>query len=333
MLLKRVVSMVCVLAGFAAFAKIHAATILEGAKKEGSVVFYTSVPQEQISRLSEAFQKKYPFVKVEGLRAGPSRLLNRVITEERSGRPLVDVISLDIFNAWVLKERGFLQAHKSEETEAFPEQFRDADGLMPCCMYVLTNVMAYNTRLVAKKDAPQTYADLLDRKWKGKISLDNDDAKWFAPLVWIWGKEKTVSYFQALVKQEPAMVRGHTLQAELLAAGEFPVVVNLFGYQALELQARGAPVDIIQADPVIVRAGHLLLAKRAPHPNAGRLFIDYLLSIEGQQLLARLGRVVARPGVTLRHSRLLQGIKPYTVRPEMLGNFEELSKLYTSMVR
>jgi iron(III) transport system substrate-binding protein len=168
----------------------HAATVLDNAKKEGSVVFYTSVPQEQISKLSDGFQRKYPFIKVDALRAGPSRILSRVMTEDRAGNPMVDVISLDIFNAWVLGERGLLQPHKSEETEAFPEQFRDPQGLMPCCMYVLTNVIAYNTQLVQKKDAPQSYADLLDRKWKGKLSLDNDDAKWFAPLVWIWGKEK-----------------------------------------------------------------------------------------------------------------------------------------------
>jgi len=332
MLLERVGFLVGFFVALAVY-ESHSATIVDNAKNEGSVVFYTSVPEEQISRLSDGFKKKYPFIKVEALRAGPSRILNRVMTEDRSGRPMVDVISLDIFNSWVLGERGFLQRHKSEETEAFPEQFKDPQGLMPCCMYVLTNVIAYNTRLVQKKDAPQTYTDLLDAKWKGKLSLDNDDAKWFAPLVWIWGKEKTIKYFQNLMKQEPAMVRGHNLQVELLAAGEFSVVVNLFGYQALELQARGAPVEIVQANPVVMRAGHMLLAKRAPHPNAGRLFIDYVLSREAQQLLASMGREVARPGVTIRYPRLLQGIKPYTAKPEAVGSFEELSQLYTSIVR
>ena len=333
MLFKRVGFFIGLLFALSIVCRSQAATIVDNAKKEGSVVFYTSVPQEQISRLSDGFQKKYPFLKVEGLRAGPSSILSRVMTEDRSGRPMVDVISLDIFNAWVLGERGLLQPYKSAETEAFPEQFRDPQGLMPCCMYVLTNVIAYNTQLVQKKDAPHSYAELLDPKWKGKLSLDNDDAKWFAPLVWIWGREKTVKYFQNLMKQEPSMVRGHALQTKLLAAGEFPVVVNLFGYQALELQAQGAPVEIIQADPVIMRAGHLLLAKRAPHPNAARLFIDYVLSRDGQQLLASMGREVARPGITIRYPRLLQGIKPYPAKPDAVGSFEELSKLYTSIVR
>lgn len=324
----------CILASMIVwFGGLHADPLVDNAKKEGTVVFYTNVPQDQITRLSDAFEKKYPFLKVQSLRAGPSRLLSRVSTEERAGRPLVDVISLDTFNAWVLREGGFLQVHKSNEDEAFPEQFRDPEGLMPCCMYVLTNEIAHNTKLVPKKDAPKTYQDLLNPKWKGRMGLDTDDAKWFAPLASIWGKEKTVDYFQALKKQDPIMVRGHALQTELLAAGEFSVAVNLFGYQALELQSRGAPIDIVQADPVITRAGHLLLAKRAPHPNAGRLFIDYVLSADGQQLLAKMGRIVARRGVTIKFPRLVQGVKLYPVKPEMARNFEELSTLYNSIIR
>ena len=313
--------------------KGHAATVLESAKKEGTVVFYASVPQDQISRLSEGFEKKYPPIKVQALRAGPSRILSRVMTEERAGNPLVDVINLDTFNAWVLKSKGFLQSYRSDEMEAFPAEFKDPEAMMPCCMYVLTNVMAYNTRLLSQKEIPKAYADLLDRKWKGKMGLDNDDAKWFAPLVAIWGKEKTVNYFRSLMKQDPSMVRGHALQTELLAAGEFSLAVNLFGYQALELQSRGAPIEIIQADAVIARAGHLLLPKRAPHPNAAKLFIDYLLSAEGQQLLAKMGREVARRGIAIRYPRLLQGVKVQTVKSESLVNFEELSQLYNSIVK
>ncbi|MBI4524769.1 MAG: extracellular solute-binding protein [Deltaproteobacteria bacterium] len=330
----RLTVFLCILAGIIIRVDgVHGDPLVENARKEGSVVFYTNVPQEQITRLSDAFEKKYPFLKVQGLRAGPSRLLSRVMTEERAGRPLVDVISLDTFNAWVLREGGFLQVYKSQEIEAFPEQFRDPDGLMPCCMYVLTNEIAYNTKLVAKKDVPKSYRDLLDPKWAGKMGMDNDDAKWFAPLVSIWGKEKTVDYFRALMKQNPSMVRGHTLQTELLAAGEFSLAVNVFGYQALEVQSRGAPIEIVQADPVIARAGHLLLAKRAPHPNAGRLFIDYVLSAEGQQLLAKMGRIVARRGVNIKFPRLVQGVKLHPVKPEMAKNFEELSKLYSSIVK
>ena len=311
----------------------RAGTIVEEAQKERTVVLYGSVPQDQITKLSEAFQKKYPFLKLQYFRLVPSPLLNRVFTEARAGNHSVDVISLDTINASVVKQAGLLQPYKSKETEAFPEQYRDAEGLMPCCMYVLSNVIGYNTRLVSKKEAPKTYQDLLDPKWKGKIGMYSDDSKWFASLVWIWGKEKTVSYFRALMKQQPQLHAGVSLLAQLLAAGEASVVVNLYGYLVLDLQERGAAVDIVQAEPTSLRAGHALLAKHAPHPNAAKLFMDYVHSAEGQQVTADLGKEVVRPGIKIKYPRLLQGVKLYPVKPEMVKDYDELFKLYLSILK
>ena len=311
----------------------HADSVIDEAKKERTVVFYGSVPADQITKLNEAFQKKYPFLTVQYVRAGPSALLNRVFTEARAGSHFVDVISLDTFNAWVLKEAGLLQPFKSKETEAFPAEYRDAEGLMPCCMYVVTNVIGYNTKLVSKKEAPKTYHDLLDPKWKGKIGMNTDDSKWFAPLIWIWGKDKAVNYLRTLMKQQLLLRENPALQGQLLAAGELHVVVNLFGYYMLDLQARGAPVDIVQADPTILRPAHLLIAKRAPHLNAAKVFMDFVHSAEGQQVLADLGREVARPGIKIKYPRLLQGVKLYPVKPEMAKDYDELYKLYLSIVK
>jgi len=149
----------------------------------------------------------------------------------------------------------------------------------------------------------------------------------------IWGKEKTVDFFRALVKQEPSKQRGRTLLAQMLAAGEFPIVAELFSYRVLEFQERGAPVEIVNADPVIARPWHLLLASKAPHPNTAKLYIDYLLSVEGQQIMAGLGRVVVRPGVKLKHPRLTEGVKLYSTKPEPAKSYEEIAKLYYSIVK
>ncbi len=111
------------------------------------------------------------------------------------------------------------------------------------------------------------------------------------------------------------------------------MVVNLFGYQVLDLQARGAAVDIVQAEPTSLRAGHALLAKQAPHPNAAKLFMDYVHSAEGQQVMADLGREVLRPGIKIRYPRLLQGVKLYPVKPEMVKDYDELFKLYLSILK
>jgi iron(III) transport system substrate-binding protein len=313
--------------------RVNAAPDLEMAKKEGSVVFYSAMSADHVEKLREAFERKYPFIKVKTLRGNSERIQSRVLTEARAGTQLADVISNDGFSSWVLREKGLLQSYKSKETEAVPEQFRDPEGRMSCCLYILTNVIGYNTGLLGKKDIPKTYEDLLDPKWTGKLGMDADEVEWFAVLLHLWGKERAVNYLQALMKQKPILRRGHTLQTQLLAAGEFPIAVNLFGYRVLEFQERGASVDIVHADPVVVQMNYLMLAGKAPHPHAGMLFIDYVLSQEGQALVAGLGRTVLRPGVKSRYSRLTEGVNLHPMKPEYAKNLDEVSKLYYSIVK
>lgn len=312
---------------------VGADALVDKAKKEGTVVLYGTTSVDHLAKLSKAFEKKYPFLKVKTFRANSERVLNRILTEGRAGSYFVDVVNIDGLNSWVLNNKGFLQPYKSKEINSYPEQFRDPKGLLPCCMYVLTNVIGYNSDMVSKAEAPKTYADLLDPKWKGKMLMDSDEVEWFATLLTIWGREKTVDYLKALMKQEPSLRRGHTLQTQIMAAGEFPLAVNLFGYRVLDFQSKGAPTEIVQADPVIVRPQYVLLAKRAPHLNAGRLLIDYILSEEGQQVLARMGRTSVRSGVKINHPRLIKGVKLYPMKPEMAIGYEETSKLYYSIVK
>lgn len=303
------------------------------AKTEGTVVFYSSMTAEHHNALVKAFNKKNPQVKLEGFRSNSISVLNRVLNEGRAGNHLVDVINVNELNAWVLKDRGLLQAHKSKETEAFPKEFRDLEGVLLCCADVLTSDMAYNTKQVKKDEAPKSYQDLLLPTWKGKIGMEYDLAELFAALIPIWGKDKTVNYFKALKKQEPSRRRGRSLLAQLLAAGEFPVALGFYGYRVLELQETGAPLEIIQADPVIAWPRRLLLAKNAPHPNAARVFIDYVLSEEAQRLMASMGRTVVRPGIEIKHPRLIKGVKLHPVKPEVAKTFEMDSKLYYEIMK
>ena len=214
-------------------------TGLDAAKKEAAVVVYTGSSAADAAKLIAAFETKYPFVKVNLFRGNNERVLNKILTEGRTGSYLFDVATIDGLNGWVLKEHDYLQPHKSKETEAFPLEFQDPTGLLPCCMTVVTNMIGYNSRQVAKKDAPRTYQDLLDPKWKNSMGMDPDEAEWFRALISIWGKEKTVKYFTELERQNTSTRRGHTLLSNLLAAGEFPVAVNIFGHRILELQGEG----------------------------------------------------------------------------------------------
>ncbi len=321
----------------AAFTFIHdgasAATAPKEVNKAGSVVFYSSMTAEHHNALVKAFNQKYPLIKLEGFRSNSITVLNRVLMEERAGKRWVDVINVNQLNGWVLKDKGLLQPHKSIETAAFPAEFQDSEGLLPCCVDVLTSNMAYNTKLISKQEAPKTYQDLLASKWRGKLGMESDMAELFAALISIWGREKTVGYFKALRSQNPSLRRGRSLLAQLLAAGEFSVALGFYGYRVLELQEEGAPLEIIQADPVVTWPRLMLLAKHSPNASAGRVFIDFVLSQEGQRLLAHLGRTVVRPGIEIKHPRLIKGRKLYPVKPEVARDFGSSSKLYYEIMK
>jgi iron(III) transport system substrate-binding protein len=328
-----IIPLLIVVVLFGSVQSVFSAAVEGAAKKEGSVVVYGAGNVEDWQKLNSAFEKKYPYLKVNLFRGNWEKVRNRVMTEGRAGSYFVDVLQIDGVNGWVLKEEGYLQGHKSAETEAFPEAFRDPSGMLPCCLDTLTNVIGFNTRLVNQKDAPKSYQDLLDARWKDKLGMDADEGEWFAGLMTVWGKEKTVDYFKSLMKQNPSLRRGHTLLANLTGAGEFPVAVNLFGYRVMEMKSKGETIELVKADPLMVRPAHLALARRAPHPNAAKLYIDFALSLEGQQIMASSGRTIVRPGVKAKYPELTEGVKLHPIKPEMAKNYEEVSKLYYSIVK
>jgi iron(III) transport system substrate-binding protein len=306
---------------------------VEEAKSEGALVLYGSMSAQEIGTITNAFEKKYPFIKVKTFRSNNEKILNRVLTEGMTGKHFVDVMLTDTVSGWALKQKDFLQPYKTKETEAFPEKFRDETGHFVCCTYVITNVIAYNVNAITKNEIPRTYNDLLNPKLKGKLGMEDSDAEWFSGLLSIWGKDRTTNYFRALMKQDPSLRRGHALLTQLTGAGEVPIAVNTYGFRVLEMRERGIPVDIVQADPVIAAPRYAILAKRAPHPNAGQLFIDYLLSSEGQQVIASGGRTVLRPGIKSKHNELISGVELHPVVPEMAKNHEEDFKLFYSLLK
>jgi iron(III) transport system substrate-binding protein len=308
------------------------ADLVQDAIKEGSLVFYSTMTPDHQDIIVKSFNRKYPAIKVDSFRGNNSTINNRFLTEARTGSNFADVIGIDGLNGWVFKEKGLLQSYNSKEAAAFPPAFQDPEGVLLCCSYVSTVAIAYNPRLVAKADVPKTYEDLLLPKWKGKLGMNSDMPESFAARVKAWGKDKTVNYFTGLMKQDASIRRGRTLLLQLLGAGEFNPVVEVFAYRVLELQDQKVPVEIVQAEPNLAWPMRLVLAKRASHPNAGKLFIDYILSSEGQSLIGSLGRAVVRPGVKLKYPRLVEGVKLFPVPPDIAKDFEESSRLFRSIV-
>jgi iron(III) transport system substrate-binding protein len=306
---------------------------VEGAKKEGKLVYYTVLTLPESQALVAAFEKKYPFIKTELFRLEGDKMRAKIATEARAGRYTVDVTSNSITNTGLLMRDGMLMPYKSPSRERIWPGLKDADGYWTG-LYVRLYVIAYNTKLVAPKDAPLDWWDLLDPKWKGKkIGLD-EEIELYGALVTRWGKERANKLFQGLAAQEPLARRGHTLIAQMMAAGEFSLSIA-YGNRIEEMKSKGAPVDwVSSADPVVASPSVIGILTRPAHPNAAQLFVDFALSREGQSLIKTFDRVTAHMDVPAPVPKLdLKTLKVFFVDTTVPARFEEFQKAYQAIFR
>jgi iron(III) transport system substrate-binding protein len=157
--------------------------------------------------------------------------------------------------------------------------------------------VSYNTRLVPPAELPKDYFDLLQPKWKGRLGLDYSDFEWYANLRKVWGAEKAQKFLERLKRQEVRLVQGRALLTELLTGGEIAILVNNFLQNAIEAKRKGSPVEVLALDPVVSAAGLVGINKLAPHANAAKLFVDFVLSKEGQELIVKTDRSSVRKDV------------------------------------
>ena len=274
----------------------HAASIEDAAKPEGEVVLYSSLNNEQIVTLVDAFKKKYPTIKPSFYRGTSERVLQRAITEAKAGRFAVDVVTAAGFQLQLLKENGLTARFVAAEASAYEEGFKDPEGHW-VNVHSLLNTMGYNTQLVRPADAPRKYEDFLLPKWKGKIGINVQDPEWYVNLQRRMGKEKARNFLRGLAAQQPSLREGHNIAAQLLAAGEFHVVTNSYAHILARIKGQGGPVQHVFDEPVVTYVHPVALARQAPHPNAGKLFIGFLLSQEGQKMLREQGRIPGHRGI------------------------------------
>jgi len=303
----------------------RAASLEELANKEGEVVFYSSLNNEQIVAFRDAFQKKYPAVKVEFYRGTSERVLQRITTEAQTGRHAVDVFSSAGFQLQSIKEKGLTGRHAVEEPAAFPKGFRDADSQWTN-LHSLYLAMGYNTKLVPSGEAPKRYEDLLHPRWAGKLGFNVRDAEWFVNMVKIKGREAGLDFMRKLAAQKPGYHEAHNLLAQLLAAGEFHVIANTYGHILAREKERGAPVQWVLVEPVITYLHPVAVARNSPHPNAGRLFINFLLSREGQRILSAQGRIPSRSDVEPQALREAKGMRLFASDPAWAREYESATR-------
>ncbi|HEY4317057.1 MAG TPA: extracellular solute-binding protein [Herbaspirillum sp.] len=269
--------------------------LLEGARKEGTISMYTSLNPKDSGPLTEAFQKKYG-VKVSVWRASGEKMTERAITEARAGRFTPDVMESDGVEMEILAREHLLQEFYSPSFKDLPAAAFTKQRLYVADRFNFFTI-AYNTNLVKPEDVPNSYQDLVLPKWKGKIGLEADDSDWFAALVKVMGEDKGLAFFKKLQENKPQMRKGHTLMAELVAAGEIPIAAALYNHGVERLALSGAPIKWKALAPTLGRPGAIAVSSNPPHPYGALLFADFVLSREGQELIKSRHRVPASTAV------------------------------------
>ena len=306
--------------------------MLESAKKEGEVVWYTSAGLQDSNPMAETFQKDYPSIRVSVIRAGSGVLINKILNEARAQKGLFDVFNTNQESVFPLKKRGLIARYISSEANFYDDDLKDKEGYWHAA-YVIPWFLGYNTRMLKKDEVPKNYEELLQPRWKGRrIALGTDNGSLIlSGLIRVWGKEKAIRYFQQLAKQEPAMRAGSpSSRIQLLAAGEFPLTLAA-GNTLQTFASRGAPVDWVALEPVFVQVNTIMLAAQSRHPNATKLFIDFVLSKKGQEMIRSFHRVPARNGVDAEPPRLFKGYKRLVEDAEAAENAEATNKLYNEI--
>ena len=305
--MKRCIAAFCTavaLLGAAASARAAGAdaALVEAARREGGLAWYSTLIVNQITRpLSLAFEKKYPGIKVQYSRATSSDVALKITNEARAGR-----IQADVFDGsntiFPLQDAGLVEPYLVDSARGYPPEFRDKGGLWTTMnLYFMT--VGYNTDMVKGADIPKTYDDLLNPKWAGRMAWTTDPTVNGPPgfiqnILALKGEAKGMEYLKTLAAQKPVNIpAAQRVVLDKVIAGEFPLGLMIFNHHAAISAEQGAPVAWVRMEPLVASANLISIVKGAPHPNAAKLFVEYVLSVEGQKEVAKALYLPAHPDV------------------------------------
>ena len=266
--------------------------LIDAAKKEGKVIWYTSIDLPLAEKIAKSFEAKYPGIAVRVERSGAERVFQRIGQEYASNIHAVDVAnSSDAAHFIIWKGQNLLEAYVPEDVAKFyPAEHKDADGQF-ASFRVWVCIIAYNTNLVKKEDAPKSFADLLDPKWKSKIVKAHPGySGTIMTATYQMQRDLGWDYFEKLAKQNVMQVQSSADPPKRLALGERAVMADGNEYNIFEINEKGGPVAPVYAtegSPLIV--GPTGMFKAAPNPNAAKLFCNFSFSPECQQLIIDVG--------------------------------------------
>ena len=220
--------------------KGRAEALEKEARKEGELVWYAAMASDRAAELIKGFETRHPFLKIRFQPGGAGRQLEQLLVEHRTKKQRADIINTRRSYVGVMAKAGAVARYRTPLRAALRDGFSDKEGFVNG-IYAQPRVFLYNTRMIGRDKAPQSFDDLLDPRWKDKLGMDTTDYDWLASLIDYYGRGKALEYVGKLAKQQLNMRRGPTLLAQLALAGEFPVVIDAFPEEVLQLRnAQGA---------------------------------------------------------------------------------------------
>lgn len=281
--------------------------LFEAARNEGEAVIYGNLDVAAANALAEAFMRKYSPIKARLVHFSGASIITRVESEARAGKVFADVIDSGQLGVLALLGKNIMARYRSPQAALYREDFKDKNDHWTA---YLTNVMVspYNTRLVKKEELPTKLDDLLAPRWKDKLAMDSQSYVWFATIVQQMGQEAGLRFMRRLNDQRLKHIRGRRLLSQLVAAGEFDMAIESNLNSVLSFAKQGAPVWFAPIQPLFYSPSLVYFAQNAPHPHAGALFLDFLLSEDGQRVIASTDRIPANPRVKPTDAKILEGL-------------------------
>ena len=265
------------------------------ARREGELIWYATMAGDRAAELIRVFEAKYAYLKIRFQPGGAGRQLEQLLVEHRTKKPRADIINTRRSYVGVMAKAGAVARYRTPLRAALREGFTDKEGYING-IYAQPRVFLYNSRMIARDQAPQSFDDLLEPRWKDKLAMDNTDYDWLASLIDFYGRTKAIEYAGKLAKQQLNFRRGPTLLSQLAVAGEFPIVIDAFPEEVLQMKSAKAPVDWVFSEPFVpVKTPTAVsISSDAPHPSR-RGVVRRLSLIEARPRFAGEPRPLGKP--------------------------------------
>lgn len=298
--------------------------LITKAQSERELVLYGTALAGHFEKFVEPFRQRFPFIKTQYSRTTGEALTSKILRESAARQLTADVILINNYTHRIFMKRNIITAYTPPTAGNFPAGFIDKQSYW-IGFYLVPYAITFNSKMIAKGAAPKSYDDLLQPRWKGRISLEREEYLVTQAHAQFLGQAKAVEYFKKLAQQELLLVNGHSNQAMLLTAGEFPLIVYSDIARTEELKKRGAPIEWVSAEPHVTVLVSAAITRDAKHPAAARLFMNYLASDEGQKQVLAMDKPPALPKFRPDY---LRGVSLYPADWTLSDTYEEHNKLY-----